>query len=296
MTVERVSMPLTCGRATVTIDRDTGKSKAGEGDVVVHDDWFTSGWTFVLPRHQALLMCVVLSTAAARPVTGTIDEVVRELFDDSLGAFLRDLGEDLDSPVLWLQPDDLAWAKGAEEEARVRAEATAHRAACEGALRAGGFPVPETIRDLVGTMLALGIAHTTEGRWSMPDRLPRPEDVLELPEELRESLRRLRRSDAAEPWKHALTDYLDHTLGRPGELFTTPGRLAEAVRLSPDELRSALDDLVEDEHIRLYRGIPRVPVASAGDLQDHQRFHLVTDWEQYDEDHVYVLRHDGTNE
>ncbi|MFI6421209.1 DUF6042 family protein [Streptomyces sp. NPDC050842] len=275
---------------------EAGKGEAGKGDLAVHNDWFSSGWMHLLPGYQAMLMCMLLSTAATRPVTGTLDEVAREVFGDSPRDFLHGLGEDLDSPVLWLAPDTLAAAEDTEEEARIRAEAAARRAGGEGALRAGGFPVPETIRDLVGTMLALGIAHTTEGRWSMPDRLPLPEDVLELPDDLRGTFRRLRRSDAAEPWKHALTDYLDHTLGRPGELFTTPGRLAEAVRLSPDELRAALDDLVEDEHIRLYRGIPRVPVASAGDLQDLQRFHLVTDWEQYDEDHVYVLRHYGTNE
>ncbi|MCX5393944.1 DUF6042 family protein [Streptomyces sp. NBC_00094] len=277
----------------MTLDRDAGESKAGEGDIAVHQDWFAVGWPHVLPRHQAFLMCMVLSTAATRPVTGTLDEVVRELFGDSLAAFLRGLGEDLDSPVLWLQPDDLAYAEGAEEEARLRAETAAHRAACEDALRAGGFPVPATIRDLVDTMVALGIARTTDGRWSMPERLPLPEDVLALPERLRETFRALRRSDAVAPWKHALARYLDDGLGRPGELFTTPGRLAETTGLDPDDLRTALDDLVEEGDARLYRGVPRVPVASARDLQDHQRFHLVLDWDHYDENHFVVARTDG---
>ncbi|MFE1905153.1 DUF6042 family protein [Streptomyces gardneri] len=282
----------------MTVDRDTRDSRdtraggGGGGDISVHDDWFTSGWMHVLPRHQALFMCLVLSTAASRPVTGTLDEVVRELFDDAFGAFLRGLGEDLDSPVLWLEPEDLDHAEGAGAEARIRAEAAARREASEGALRAGGFPVPATIRDLVGTMLALGIAHTDEGRWTMPKRLPLPEEVLELPEDLGEILRKLRRSDAVAPWKQALVRYLDEGLGRPEEVFTTPGRLAGAVRLDAGELRAALDYLVEGEHVRLYRGIPRVPVASARDLQDHQRFHLVPDWQRYDEDHLFVVRHD----
>lgn len=286
----------------MTVDsdtRDSRDSKAGLGggaDLAVHDDWFPSGWTRVLPRHQALLMCLLLSTAASRPVTGTLDEVVQEVFGDSLGDFLRELGEDLDSPVLWLQPDDLAWAKGAGEEDRVRAEAEARREACEGALRAGGFPVPTTMRELVGTMLALGIAHTAEGRWTMPERLPLPEKVLRLPQDLREIFRKLRHSEAVAPWKQALIRYLDEGLGRPGDIFTTPGRLAEAVRLSAGELRAALDYLADDGHLRLYRGIPRVPVASARDLQDHQRFHLVPDWERYDEDHMFVVRHDDTED
>ena len=280
----------------MTVDQDAARTEPGKGDLALHNGWFTSGWMHVLPKYQAMFMCMLLSTAATRPVTGTLDEVVREVFGDSPRDFLHGLGDDLDSPVLWLEPDTLDAAEDAEEEARIRAEAAAHRTGCEGALRAGGFPVPETIRDLVGTMLALGIACTEDGRWWMPQDLPRPEEVLELPENLRETFRRLRHRDAVAPCKQALTDYLDRTLGRPGELVTTPGRLAESVRVSPDELRAALDALAEDEHVRLYRGIPRVPVASARDLQDHQRFHLVPDWEQYDEDHVYVVPHDGTNE
>ncbi|WP_329620581.1 DUF6042 family protein [Streptomyces sp. NBC_01255] len=279
----------------MTVDQGAGKTEPGMGDFAVHNGWFPSGWMHVLPGYQAMLMCMLLGTAATRPVTGTLDEVAREVFGDSPRDFLRGLGEDLDSPVLWLDPATLDATEDAEEKAELRAEAAARRAAGEGALRAGGFPVPATIRDLVGTMLALGIARMEDGRWSMPEYLPLPEDVLDLPEDLRASIGELRRSEAVEPWRQALTDYLDHTLDRPGELFTTPGRLAEAVGLGPDELRAALDDLVEDGHVRLYRGIPRVPVASARDLQDHQRFHLVPDWQRYDEDHVFVIRHDGTN-
>ncbi|MDV5149100.1 DUF6042 family protein [Streptomyces sp. SBC-4] len=279
----------------MTIDQGTGETKPGEGDIAVHNDWFRSGWTWVLPRNQSFMMCILLSTAVTRPVTGTLDDVVREVFGETPVDYLRKLGDDLDSPVLWLEPDDIDSAEDAEAEARLRAEAAAHQEVCEGALRAGGFPVPATLRDLVGTMLALGIAHTAEGRWSMPVPLPLPEDVLDLPADLRETFWKLRRGDVVGPWKQALAQYLDEALGRPPELFTTPGRLAEAVGLSPDELRAALDVLAEYEHVRLYRGVPRVPVGSAHDLQDHQRFHLVPDWEQYDEDHVYVHRHDGTN-
>ncbi|MGW6393038.1 DUF6042 family protein [Streptomyces sp. NPDC055103] len=277
----------------MTVDQDTARTEPGKGDLALHNGWFDSGWMHVLPPYQAMLMSMLLATAASRPVTGTLDEVAWEAFGDSPRDFLHGLGDDLDSPVLWLEPGTLAAAEDAEEEAGIRAEAAARRAACEGALRAGGFPVPATIRDLVGTMLALGIAHTEDGRWWMPEDLPLPEDVLDLPEGPRETLRKLRQVKVVAPWKQALSEYLHEALGRPGELFTTPGRLAEAVGLSPDEVRAALDAMVDYEQVRLYRGIPRVPVASARDLQDHQRFHLVPDWEQYDEDHAIMVRYDG---
>ncbi|MFB7514699.1 DUF6042 family protein [Streptomyces sp. NPDC056144] len=271
---------------------ETKKPKPGEGDLTLHPDWFPSAWQRALPTYPSLFMALLLSTAVTRPVTGTIDEVVEEIFGDTFGDFLRELGDDLDSPLLWVVPRE---EEGEETEEEAEAErvleerSAAERVACETALRAGGFRVPETLRELVGTMTALGIVEETEGRWTMPERLPLPEEVLDLPEPLRGAFRDIRRHDAAEPGRSALLDYLANRPGPVPGVFTTLSALARQTGVTIGQLRLAVKDMADDGRLSLYRGIPRAAV-EVGDLEDHQRFHLVLEPDEDGSHFTYVVR------
>jgi hypothetical protein len=250
-------------------------------------DWFTSGWMHVLPRHQSMMMTMTLGTAAAEGMRGSLDEITRIIYGDDLGPAWRNIGITLDSPVLWLEEDDLEDEDEAEQQ-RIRADAEEHRALCEAAYRDAGVPVPTTIRELAGTMMALGIASQDEdGYWAMPDGLPFPEDVLRLPKEMTARFRDIRRTQELEPAEQAIIHHLTEELSYPEEVFTSLDRLAEAVELDAAEVSAGLDYLVEQGDARLYRGKPRTEV-SAKDLPGHARFYLVPDWEHFAEHRIHI--------
>ncbi|MFE0737367.1 DUF6042 family protein [Streptomyces sp. NPDC058855] len=256
--------------------------------VFMHPDWFESGWNFVLPKHQSFLLALFLSTAVRRGLSGTLEEVAEEVGADGL---LDRLGGSLDAPVRWMEPDGLGedGEDAAQEEAAIRAEAEASRAACEEALRAAGLPLPTTVRGLAETMTALGIASRQDGIWVMPERLPLPEDVLTLPDGLRARLRELRHVQAVAPAEQALVAHLTDGLGHPAEVFTSIDRLARALGLTEDETRGGLQRLVDTGDVRLERGLPRVGT-TPGDLASHERFHLVPDWDHFHAHRVFVHR------
>jgi hypothetical protein len=259
--------------------------------VFLHPDWFESGWIFVLPKHQSFLLALFLSTAVRRGLTGTLQEVAGQVGADGL---LDRLGGSLDAPVRWLEPDELDGLgedgeDPTEEEARIRAEAEASRVACEEALRAAGLPLPTTVRGLAETMTALGIASRQDGVWVMPERLPLPEDVLTLPDDLRARLGALRHDQAVAPAERALVAHLTDGLGHPAEVFTSIDRLARALDLTEDKVRGGLQRLVDAGDARLERGLPRVGTAP-GDLASHERFHLVPDWDHFHAHRVLVHR------
>jgi hypothetical protein len=253
-------------------------------------DWFTSGWMRVLPRQQSFMLMMILGTAAAESMRGSIDEITRIIIgSDDLGPAWRNIGTSLDSPVLWVEKEDLEDEDEAEQ-ARIKEAAEERRSACEAAYREAGVPVPTTIRELAATMVALGIASQDEdGTWWMPEDLPLPEKVLSLPDDMAAHFREYRRTQALEPAEQAIIHHLTDELGYPNEVFTSLGRLAEATEMTVDEVRPALGYLVEQGDVRLYRGDPRTEVI-AKDLAEHARFYLVPDWEHFAE-HRIEIRH-----
>ena len=58
-----------------------GNPSAGQcRDLSLHNDWFVSGWEHVLPR-QALALTMLMGTASQPGVTGSLDDLLQEIFD-----------------------------------------------------------------------------------------------------------------------------------------------------------------------------------------------------------------------
>ncbi|MFD9408193.1 DUF6042 family protein [Streptomyces sp. NPDC059989] len=193
--------------------------------MAVHNDWFPSGWMRVLPRHQSFMLCMIFSTAAVRHMREpAIGKVAEELFGTGLPGVFHGVGDSLDSPVMWLEPDDLDEADNEQDAARIRADAEARQAACQAALEAAGLRAPSTIRDLADIMVALGIASYGDGVWTMPETLPLPEDVLPLPHSLRQVFGEMRRVGSLEGAEQAIIHHLTRKLEYPDELLTSGAR------------------------------------------------------------------------
>ncbi|MFF3320111.1 DUF6042 family protein [Streptomyces sp. NPDC003035] len=265
----------------MSVDQDSTEH-SDDGSLAMHTGWFATGWPKYLPQYQSMVLCMLFGTASVRGMSGTIDDVTQELFGGRLGSFFGRDGGDLDSPVMWQDPDELDYAETEEEKAEIRADAAAHQAKCEGLLRSAGLAVPTTVRELADTMVALGIATQQDGVWSMPEPLPRPEDILDLPEDDRAKLAEMRRIFELGPAENALIGHLRDDLNRPDELFTSLDRLATATDLTEDDARGALARLIEEGDARLERGKARAQVA-LDTLKSHERFHLVLDWAHFDE-------------
>lgn len=250
----------------------------------IHTDWFTSMWPHVLPQ-QAFPLAMLFSSASMSRLEGTLDDLVATLYGDRQSLFLRELGDGLDSPVLWHDPDeDLTDEEIAE--AKERGETT---------LRNAGIEPPSTVRSLADLMVRLGIVTHDDNRWDMPEHLPRPEETLRLPAELEARIRDFRRREALTVAEQAILRHLIDDLNRPDETTTTLERLAQVTDLEPDELRGGLSLLIEDEDIRLYRNDTEIqPTKQA--LPAHARFRIVPDWEHYAEHRIHIQRADGQSE
>lgn len=263
----------------------------------MHSDWFNSGWLRVLPRHQSLMLAMLMGTATAEEIPGSLDDITTVILGDDISAAFRELGDDLDSPVHWLEEDELEDADE-EEKQQIRNDAQARQEVCEAAFREAGVPVPTTIRELASTMMALGIAsRDDDGYWSMPEELPRPENVLRLPDDMISGFQEFRRTQQLYPAEQAIIRHLTEALKYPDEVFTSIGRLIEATEMGAAEVKAGLDYLVEQGDVRLYRGDPRVEV-SAKDLAEHARFYLVPDWEHFADHRIHVKhgKRDGQEE
>ncbi|MGO4457954.1 DUF6042 family protein [Streptomyces sp. M-16] len=272
----------------MSVDQDTSQD-SGDGYLSMHNGWFPSGWPSYLPRHQAMVLCMLFGTAAVRGLRGSLDEVVQQLFNGEPGAFFGRHGGTLDSPVVWMDDDELDYLETDEEKDQFCADAAEHQARCEGLLRDAGVEVPRTIRELADTMLALGIATVQDGVWSMQDPLPGPEAVLDLTDAERDEIADTRRIWERGPAESALLNHLTDDLGQPDEVFTSVGRLAAASKVSEDDVRYALGQMLQENEARLERGTPRSQV-NLDDLKNHERFHLVVDWQHFNDNRIIVRR------
>lgn len=269
----------------------TTQSTAHDDSLSMHTGWWSSGWGHVLPQHQGMLLCMILGTATVREVEGDFDEVVRQIVGDSREGLFRLLGDDLNTPIMWLDEEELESAESDEERDEIRTSAVEHEATLTGALQAAGLPVPTTTRELVQTMLDLNIVGCEDGVWTMPEEFPLPEDTLTLPEPVLARLRKMRHFAYTEPADQGIVRHLIEDLDYPNEVFTSLDRLVTITEEDLEKVRAALDQLVELGDAQLYRGDPRVVVA-AKDLSAYQRFYLVPDWETFNENRMTIRRAD----
>ncbi|GGV53153.1 DUF6042 family protein [Streptomyces spectabilis] len=242
-------------------------------DMSMHNDWWASGWEHVLPR-QGFPLTMLIGTASQPGFTGSLDDLLQEIFDGHWNL----LGGDLDAALSFSWPDE-EWDDDEAPEGREAYEAS--RWETFGAmLTAAGYPAPATVRELSELYLTWGLAHREETpagtRWSMPAALPLPGDLLPLDAGLAERLARIRWTTRTSPLVDALIDHLVDDLGEPQEVLTSLDRLAAATNQVAEDTRIALTELVEAGDALVYRG--QEP-ADAERLETHQRFRLVMNWE-----------------
>ncbi|MFI0813744.1 DUF6042 family protein [Streptomyces echinatus] len=246
-------------------------------NLAVHNDWWASGWDYVLPR-QGFPLTMLIGTASQPGFTGSLDELLQELFEGHWDM----IGGDLDGALTFSWPDE-EWNY---EEAPEGPEANeAHRWEKFGAmLTAAGYPVPKTVRDLSELYLTWGLARrevTPDGtRWSMPAALPLPGDLLPLDADLAKRLDRIRWTLRTGPLVDGLINHLVDDLGEPQEILTSLDRLAAATSQDADDVRIALAELVQSGDAQVQRG--QEP-ADAERLEAHQRFRLIMSWEHFHE-------------
>ena len=258
---------------------DTPSVPGPRRDLAMHNDWWTSGWEHVLPR-QAFPLTMLIGTASQPDFTGSLDDLLQEIFDGRWDM----IGGDLDGALTFSWPDE-EWDYEDAPEGRDVNEAK--RWETFGAmLTAAGFPVPQTVRDLSELYLTWGLAsreETPDGtRWSMPAALPLPGDLLPLDAELTQRLDGIRWTMRTGPLVDALINYLVDDLAEPQEVLTSLDRLAAATGRDADDVRLALTALVQAGDAQVYRGQEQ---ADAERLEAHRRFRLVMNW-----DHLYENR------
>ncbi|WP_244313489.1 DUF6042 family protein, partial [Streptomyces zinciresistens] len=128
---------------------DTPSVPGPRRDLAMHNDWWASGWDHVLPR-QGFPLTMLIGTASQPGFTGSLDELLQELFEGHWDM----IGGDLDGTLTFSWPDE-EW--DCEEAPEGREANEAHRWEKFGAmLMAAGYPVPKTVRDLSELYLTWG--------------------------------------------------------------------------------------------------------------------------------------------
>lgn len=226
---------------------------------------------------------MLIGTACRPGFTGSLDDLLREIFDGHWDM----IGGDLDGPLTFSWPGE-EWDYEAAPEGREACEA-ARREQFSTMLTTAGFPVPVTVRDLSELYLTWGLARceeTPDGtRWSMPAVLPLPGDLLPLDPELTQRLDGMRWTMRTGPLLDTLLDHLIDDLGEPAETLTSLERLAAATGQDVDDVRLALVELVKSGEAHVQRG---EEPADAERLEAHRRFRLVMDWEHFHENRIRV--------
>ncbi|MFI5828476.1 DUF6042 family protein [Streptomyces sp. NPDC051578] len=251
-------------------------------DMAMHNDWWASGWDHVLPR-QGFPLTMLIGTASQPGFTGSLDDLLQEIFDGRWDM----IGGDLDGALTFSWPNE-QWDY---EDAPEGPEANeAHRWEKFGALlTAAGYPVPKTVRDLSELYLTWGLVsreETPEGtRWSMPVALPLPGDLLPLDADLAKRLDWIRWTMRTGPLVGGLIDHLADDLGEPHEVLTSLDRLAAATSQDVDDVRLALAELVQAGDAQVQRGQEPADVER---LEAHQRFRLIMNWEHIHENRMQL--------
>ncbi|MER6017732.1 DUF6042 family protein [Streptomyces anulatus] len=244
--------------------------------MALHNDWFVSGWEHVLPR-QALALTMLMGTAAQPGFTGSLDDLLQEVCDGHWDM----IGGDLDGALTFTWHGE-EWDYEEAPEGREACEANRWKKFAA-MLRAAGYPVPTTVRDLADLYLTWGLARrheTPQGtRWAMPTVLPLPGDLLPLDTELTQRLDEIRRIMRTGP----LVDHLIDDLGEPQEFLTSLDRLAGATGQDVNDLRLALAELVQSHDAKILRG--QEP-AGPERLEPHHRFRLIMDWAHFHETRI----------
>ncbi|MEU5836331.1 DUF6042 family protein [Streptomyces diacarni] len=253
-------------------------------DLAMHNDWWVAGWEHVLPR-QCFPLTMLIGTATQSGFTGSLDDLLQEVFDGHWDM----IGGDLDGALTFSWPDE-EWDYTEAPEGREANEA--NRWETFGAmLTAAGFPMPKTVRDLSELYLRWGLAsreETPEGtRWLMPAVLPLPGDLLPLDTELTKRLDWIRWTMRTGPLVNTLINHLVDDLGEPQEALTSLDRLAAATGQDVDDVRLALTELVHSGDAHVQRGQES---ADAERLEAHQRFRLIMDWNHLHENRIQVVR------
>ncbi|MFE2293407.1 DUF6042 family protein [Streptomyces sp. NPDC059452] len=252
-------------------------------DLAMHNGWWDAGWEHVLPR-QGFPLTMLIGTASQPDFTGSLDDLLQEAFD----GHWHMIGGDLDGPLTFSW-SDTEWDYEEAPEGREAYEADQWEK-FGAMLTAAGFPVPRTVRELSELYLMLGLASREETpagtRWSMPDVLPLPGDLLPLDAEVTERLDRIRWTTRTGPLVDGLVHHLAEELGGPEETLTSLDRLAAATGLDADDVRIALAELVESGDAQVRRGEEQ---ADAERLEAHRRFRLIMDWDHFYENRVRLI-------
>ncbi|WP_414617041.1 DUF6042 family protein [Streptomyces clavuligerus] len=118
-------------------DTTTAPSPA-EDYLSLHNDWFPSLWTHVLPQHHSMMISMLFGTATVRRLEGDLDDIVEQVFGEDAAHALVLGDEGLDSPVLWV--DEKTSPTHPEEAAEIHAAADAARSCSRP--RCGSVPFP----------------------------------------------------------------------------------------------------------------------------------------------------------
>lgn len=70
-------------------------------DLVMHNDWWASGWDHVLPR-QGFPLTMLIGTASQPDFTGSLDDFLQEIFEGHWDM----IGGDLDGVLTFSWPDE----------------------------------------------------------------------------------------------------------------------------------------------------------------------------------------------
>ncbi|MFF0729790.1 DUF6042 family protein [Streptomyces sp. NPDC004134] len=230
------------------------------------------------PR-QGFPLTMLIGTACQPGFTGSLDDLVHEIFDGHWDM----IGGALDGALTFFWPDE-EWDYEAAPEGREACEA-ARWEQFSTMLTTAGFPVPTTVRDLSELFLTWGLARREE----MPAALPLPGDLLPLDLELTERLDGIRWTMRTGPLLDTLVDHLVDDLGEPAETLTSLDRLAAATGRDVDDARLALAELVKSGDARVQRG---EEPADAKSLEARRRFRPVMDWEHFHDNRIQVSRGD----
>jgi hypothetical protein len=219
------------------------------------------------------------------PPCGLLDSVGRATAEDVVG----DLDAVLRLDLLW--PGDpaepLAFSDEDEDDEEQLALDRRARELFESVLAEAGRAVPATVGELAELLVDLGVlVHDTTGtgqqRWRIAQPVPRPCDVLPVPEEWTRKQDEIRLHTAALPAVSDLLSLFDRT--GTTELDTRIERLAKDREMTVDQVRAGLVSMSMTGDLRLQRRGPdsRPEEVDPSTVASHARITIIVDWDHVD--------------